>query len=167
MTGTSGIQALLTELLETRRAFIAALDDIEPALATAPGLVGEWSARELVAHMGFWCEHASRAVDLAAQGRMDDFYEVGFDVDARNSAVARGARQADYGAARLREESSHAARADRVSRLDPARLGVRFKFGATLDEVVRENGPDHYREHTDHIRAWWADAGTDDDEDER
>ncbi len=193
MTERRGVDALLTELIETRRAFIAALDDVEPALATAPGLVGEWSARELVAHMAFWCEHASRALDLAADGRVDDFYEEGFDVDARNAEVAREAGRADYAAARLREESSHAALADRLSTLDPALLGVRFRFGATLDEVVRENGPAHYREHTEHLRAWWAadasdeshpgdpddpddpddelddalDPGTDDDEDER
>ena len=157
---------LLTDLTETRQAFVAALDEIEPTLATAPGLVGEWSARELVAHMGFWCEHASRAVDLAALGRIDEFYEEAFDVDARNAEVAREAQRADYAAARRREESSHAALADRVSKLDPALLSVRVRFGPTLDAVVRENGPDHYREHTQHLRAWWAEgAGGEEDED--
>ena len=168
MTETRAIDALLTELTETRRAFITALDDIEPALATAPGLVGEWSARELVAHMGFWCDHASRALDLSGEGRIEDFYEAGFDVDARNAQVAREARTGDYAAAREREESAHAALVGRVSRLVPALLDLRIRFGATLEEVIRENGPDHYREHAEHVRGWWADGTeTDDDEDER
>ncbi len=194
MPGTGAIDALLSDLAHTREAFVAALGDVEPALATAPGLLGEWSAREMIAHIGFWCDHASSALDHAAQGRLDDFYQVGFDVDARNANVAERARQGNYRAAREWEESSHRALTERVASLDPALLAARTRFGATVEEVIRENGPDHYREHTEHLRAWWAegaradeadddepddpddpddelddapDPGTDDDEDER
>jgi hypothetical protein len=34
-----------------------------------------------------------------------------------------------------------------------------------VEKVVRYDGPDHYREHTEHLRAWFGEDPTDDDDD--
>ena len=163
-SGPGAIDALLTELDDARRGFLAALDDVEPALLTAPGLVGEWSARELVAHIGYWCGHATEALHHAEQGRLTEFHEEGLDVDARNETVARVARETDFATVRQREEGSYAALVDRLSELDPALLSEPVPFGGTLHDVVREDGAEHYREHTRDLRSWWTEGAARDEE---
>jgi len=40
-------------------------------------------------------------------------------------------------------------------------------YGDTLEQVIRDDGPDHYREHAIDIRAWFTgDDEPDDDEPE-
>ena len=157
------IAALVAELEQAHGEFVAALNDVDPALATAPGLVGEWSARELVAHMGYWSGHAAEALHLAVAGRLAEFGEPQLDVDARNETVARVARESDYPLVLAREESSYLAFLDRLRALDPALLSERAPYGASLEHIVREDGAEHYREHTAHLREWWS-AGASEDE---
>ncbi|MFN2484492.1 MAG: hypothetical protein ABR509_06095 [Candidatus Limnocylindria bacterium] len=162
----SRIQELTAELEDARREFVAALTHVDPALVTAPGLLGEWSARELVAHMGYWCGHGAEALHLASQGRLAEFVDENFDVDARNATVARVARETDYGTVRAREEAAYAAFLGQLGALEPALLEARAPYGASIEEIVRENGSEHYREHTTHLREWWTGEATNDDDDD-
>jgi hypothetical protein len=94
--GSSSIEALVAELAEARAAFRAALDDIDPALLTTPGLVGEWSARELVAHLGYWDGHAADAVHAAEEGRTAEFDAESLEVEARHPHRRRRRRRRNY-----------------------------------------------------------------------
>jgi hypothetical protein len=162
----SQVHALLDELVQTRREFLAALDDVDPALLTAPGLVGEWSARELLAHLGYWVGHAAEAIHHAAQGRTHEFGEDELDVDQRNAIVARVAAETDLATVRRREEAAYQALVDGLERLDPAWLDERASYGDSVEQIIRDDGSDHYREHTLDLRAWFsgtdADAGAGD-----
>ena len=160
------IDALVRDLDGARARFLAALQDVDAALATTPGLVGEWSARELVAHMGYWCGHGAEALHLASVGRLDEFHDQNFDVDARNATVARVAREGDLATARQREEGAYVAFQALLQATDPALLDERVPYGPTLEEVVREDGPRHYEEHTEHLRSWWTGGPEDADEDD-
>jgi hypothetical protein len=48
--------------------------------------------------------------------------------------------------------------------LDPALLDLTLGNGDTVAAVVRYDGPDHYAEHTEHIRAWFTGRGESDDD---
>jgi Mycothiol maleylpyruvate isomerase N-terminal domain len=159
----SRVAALVEELLEARGEFAAALKDVDPALGEAPGLVGEWSAKELIAHMGYWAGHAAEAIHHAEQERLDAFGEDELDVDERNAVVARVARETDLETVRQREEAAFDALVTRVKRLDPEWLQDRVQYGDTLEEVIRDDGADHYREHTLDLRSWFT--GQDGEED--
>lgn len=161
-------EALATELADARDAFLDALDDVEPTLLTTPGLVGEWSARELIAHMGYWSGHAAEALHFAADGRADEFGEAEMDVDERNAVVARVAAESDVRSVREREAAAYGALLEALRAADPAVLSERVAYGDTLEQVVRDDGPDHYREHTLDIREWFTgEAEPDDESDER
>jgi hypothetical protein len=54
--------ALIAELQRERGGFFEALSAISPESLTTPGLIGEWSAREVVAHLGYWAGHAVEAI---------------------------------------------------------------------------------------------------------
>ena len=78
---------LLRDLDAAREAFLEVLADVDLDLATVPGVMEDWSVRDLVYHVAVWCEHGSEAVDLAAHGRADSFaYSTG-DTDAMNAAL--------------------------------------------------------------------------------
>lgn len=160
------ILALVDDLLAARQEFRKALQDVEPALLTAPGLVGEWSAREVVAHLGYWAGHAAEALHHAEQGRAEAFGEGELDVDARNAVVARVAAETDLATVSQREEAAFDALVARLRRADPDWLDQRVAYGDTLEHVIRDDGADHYREHTADLRAWFTGADQADDADE-
>lgn len=165
----TSVADILGELRVERDAFFAALDDADPALLTAPGLVGEWSARELLAHLGYWTGHAAEALHRAEQGLLHEFGsdDPDFDVDAVNETVARVARETDLATVRLREEAAYGALVERLAAADDSWLLDTTGYRETLEQVLREDGPEHYREHAIDVRAWFTgDADTDDEADE-
>ena len=170
MTAGNGLaspEALVAELVAARELFLAALADVDPALLDTPGLAGEWSARELVAPLGYWTAQAAEALHHAAQGRADEFGEEEMDVDERNAVVARVAAETDLRTVRAREEAAYQALLEALRSADPGVLGERVAYGDSVEQVVRDDGPDHYREHAMDIRAWFSgDEEGDDDADD-
>ena len=152
------LQALADDLVTARDDFQSALGDVDPQLLTTPGLAGEWSAREVIAHLGYWAGHAAEAMHHAAQGRTDDFGEDELDVDERNAVVARVAADTDMATVRQREQAAFDALLAAVQRADPAWLDERVAYGDSLEQVIRDDGPDHYREHALDLRAWFTGA---------
>jgi hypothetical protein len=160
----------LTELrreLDARREELsAALAAMDPALLTAPGLVGEWSARELVAHLAHWDDWASTCLAAAVEGRLEELVTDTWDVDAQNAEVARDAAPLPMSAVRDREAESYERLADRLSTLDPSVLAMPAPWGGTIESIVIENGPGHYAEHVRHVRDWFAGPDEEDNDDE-
>lgn len=159
------LAALADDLIAARAEFLEALGDVDPALLTSPGLVGEWSARELVAHLGYWTGHATEAIHHAAQERMDEFDAGAPSVDERNAVVARVAGETDLATVRAREELAVDALRKRILAADPEWLAERDADGDTLEEIIQDDGARHYREHTRDIRVWFG-AGAADEADE-
>ena len=144
---------LSDELVAERSELLALLESLEPARMNAPALVGDWGARELVAHLGYWAGHAVEVIHAVEGGRT---HEIGLDepsVDERNATVARVARQTDLATARKREAASVQALLDRLATLDPAFLAERLPDGTSLEEGIREDAAAHYREHADELRV--------------
>ena len=160
----SRTEKLVAELEAEHDAFVAALEAVDFELVTAPGVVEDWSVRDLVVHVAFWAEHATEALALAAAGRGDEFAYDTAQTDAMNARLLEESRQVKPGDAVDREERAFDALVSAVSALDPALLDVRLGNGDTVAQVIGYDGPAHYREHTAHLRAWFDDEG-DDDED--
>jgi hypothetical protein len=164
--GSEQVQALVDELVASRQEFLAALADVEPSLLDAPGLVGEWSARELIAHIGYWTGHAAEALHHAEQGRLEEFGEDEHDVDERNAIVARIAADTDLATVRQREDAAFEAMLTRLRRVDPATLDDKVSYGDTLERVIQDDGAEHYREHALDLRAWFTGEADDEDDGE-
>lgn len=160
------MSARLDELLATldaaREDFTDALADVDAELATVPGVQGEWSVRDLVVHLAAWNEHAARAMELAAAGRPGAFEPLGSAVDDVNERLLAEASATSPGDALRREEASYRAFRERLAAIDPRRLDDVMGNGDTLEAIVGYDGADHYREHTDHLRAWFG-VGEDDE----
>lgn len=161
---TPHIQELLDGLAAARDEFLAALADIDPALQTTPGLVGDWSARDLLAHVGYWTGHAAESLHRAEQGELHEFGKDELSVDERNEVVTRVARETDYATVASREEGAYEAFVVRLTAVDPESLDDRDADGDTLEEIIAFDGADHYREHTLDIRAWFDGKDSPDDD---
>jgi hypothetical protein len=150
------LEDLVADLEASRAAFVNALADVEPALRTTPGMVGEWSAAQVVAHLGYWAGHATEALHHAEQDRLDEFGRGEPEVDETNAVVARVAADTDLASILQREEAAFEALVIFLRRADPAWLEERTASGDTLGEVIHDDGADHYREHTFDLRAWFT-----------
>lgn len=156
--------ALLERLETSHRAFLDALESVDADLVTVRGVMGDWSVRDIVVHIAAWCEHAANALELAAAGRGQEFAYSTAETDAMNARILEEARRISPSAALEREDEAFAAFRDRVEGLDPALLPLRLGNGDSVAEVIAYDGPDHYAEHTEHLRAWFAPDEDDDDD---
>ena len=115
-------ERLVDELQRERDGFFAALSAVAPESLTTPGLVGDWSARELVAHLGYWTGHATEIIHAVEQGRIDEAGAGEPPVDEINETVARIARSTELSTVRKREAASVEALVERLRALDPGLL---------------------------------------------
>jgi hypothetical protein len=148
---------LIEDLRRERAAFMDALDAVAPRDSwTTAGLAGAWSARELVAHVGYWTGHASEVIHLFEVGRIAEDDLGGRTVDEVNATVARIARSTPLETVLQREAASVEALLERLEALDPALLPQILPDGATLEAGIAEDASDHYREHGDELRSLLA-----------
>ncbi|HEX5039915.1 MAG TPA: maleylpyruvate isomerase N-terminal domain-containing protein [Candidatus Limnocylindria bacterium] len=152
-----GREALIADLQRERDGLFEALGSVSEESMTTPGLVGEWSGRELIAHVGYWCGHATQVIHLFEQGRIEEDDLGGQTVDEVNETVARIARDTPLATVRRREAASVQALVERLRTLDEGLLPALLRDGATLEEGLREDGSDHYREHAEQLRAALSD----------
>jgi hypothetical protein len=145
-------QPLIDELTAARQDLLDVLDRVSPASMTTPGLVGEWSGRELIAHVGYWAGNAVEVIHAVEEGRADEVGEGKPPTDEVNETVARVARETDLTTVRKREAASVEALLERLRRLDPSLLDTRLPDGATLEQGIAEDGAEHYRQHAEELR---------------
>jgi Mycothiol maleylpyruvate isomerase N-terminal domain len=155
--------ALLADLDVARDAFHEVLAQVDAELATVPGVMEDWSVRDIVYHLAVWCEHGSEALTLAVAGRGDEFAYSTSDTDAMNERFLTDGRAVSPASALRREESAFADFRDRIAGLDPSLVGTRLGNGDTVEAVIVYDGPEHYDEHVEHLRGWFGADAEDDD----
>ena len=142
------VHALLERIEEAWRQLFAALDDIPEDRLSEPGVIGDWSLKDLFGHLAFWDEHAVTEIDRALAGL------------PREDNAWQEMNETDYVAGRdrtLPEQRSamHQAHAALVERLK----GVAGIEAARMDEAIRPDTYDHYLDHIKDIQAWRQHAG--------
>jgi hypothetical protein len=161
------VDGLLEELDAARALFHEALALVDVDLVTVPGVVNDWSVRDVVVHVAAWDEHGTEALGLAAGGQGELFTYSTDDTDAMNEQILAEGRTLSPADALRREDAAFGAFRDAIATLDAALLSQRLGNGDTVEEVIRYDGPDHYAEHAEHLRAWFtaddADEPLDDD----
>jgi hypothetical protein len=155
---------LVAALDDARADFLDALGTVDADLVTVPGVMDDWSVRDLVVHVAWWAVHGAAALDLAGAGHGAEFDYSTNQTEALNAHVLEQARRTSPGDALAQEEGAFASLREKLAALDPSLLQLRLGNGDTVEEVIRYDGPDHYAEHTAHLRAWFGtDEGDADD----
>ena len=142
------VQALLERIEEAWRQLFATLDDIPEEWQSEPGVIGEWSLKDLFGHLAFWDDHATEEIERALAGlsRLDNAWQQMNETDH----VARQDRT-------LPEQRSamHQAHAALVERLESV-AGIE---AARIDEAIRVDTYEHYLDHSKDIQSWRQRAG--------
>ena len=132
-----------------------ALVGLDDAALRRPWL-GAWGVREILAHIAGWHREMIPLLERLARGERPLPEGVSYaDVDAWNARHVIARRGLTVAGIRAELEASHrefvaAARAVPAARFGPDKTATR---------VVDLNGPHHYREHAEQIRAWRRRAG--------
>lgn len=148
-----GARALATALDEARVRFFDTFDTLPADRRAAPTLVGDWGARELIAHLGYWAGHSLEAIHRVELGEADALDADGPEVDAINDTVARVARETPLPTVRSREAAAAEALIDRLRAMDPGLLAIVLPDGGTLERQIQIDGPEHYLEHAEQLRT--------------
>ena len=151
MTVAARVQDLVEELDHQRAAFIAAFDALPQPEGRA--IVESWDGRDLIIHAAFWSEHGANAVELASAGRGEGFDYDNSQTDAMNAATTAAGRATSLADARAREGAAYQRFRRAVAGLDEPLLDLQLGNGDTVEAVIRYDGPDHYAEHAQHLRA--------------
>jgi uncharacterized protein (TIGR03083 family) len=147
-----GLQELLQQAETEFAALRAALAGLDEARLTRVEL-GEWSVREVLAHLSGWHREMIPVLARLARGEKPIPDGVSYeDPDAWNTRFVAAKRGMPAGEVLRELEASHR---DFVAAA-AAVPDERFAPGRTATKIVDLNGPHHYREHAEEIRAWRA-----------
>ena len=130
--------------------FAAACEGFSPQAVVEPGVVGEWSVKDLMGHVAAWEEEALAAVSLIAEGKRLPRYSAYGGIDAFNDTRWRRFRSLPVEEVRSWFVETHARLLDYLGRV-PEGLFVResrFRRRLRLDTYG------HVPEHTHQVRVW-------------
>jgi Mycothiol maleylpyruvate isomerase N-terminal domain len=137
------VHALLARIDESWRQLFAALDDIPEERFSDPGVIGDWSLKDLFGHLAFWDENAVREIERALAGlpRQDNEWQ---EMNEADHAARRDRPLPEQRAA------MHQAHAALVERLESV-AGIE---AAPIDAAIRPDTYEHYADHAADIRTW-------------
>ncbi len=148
----AAIQRQLEEGWEEIRGVVASLSDGE---MTQPGVVEEWSVKDLLGHMAFWAHKAAGDLQLVAQGRPDDVDTPGSEQgtnewNAREAVARKGKSLPEV---RAEWEKSFEQARSALAEVPADGLALEVK-GWSMLVRFQEDTYNHYKEHAEQIRAW-------------
>jgi uncharacterized protein (TIGR03083 family) len=117
------------------------LEGIPDERMSEPGVTGDWSVKDVLAHIAYWEDSLTRKIERRKSGAPSP--DAGLDVDAINAREQAARAGWSLEQARAELDASHArvlAALASVPDIDP-------------DEVDDDTW-EHYAEHADAIRAW-------------
>ncbi len=152
-------------LLDAIRSSRAALEDAlarfdEKALVTAT-VTGEWTPKDIMAHVADWERRFLRWVEAGRRGEEPERPEIGMawdDLDRLNREVVERSRARSLDEVRAEFVASHRAILDAVAAMSEDELFAVGYYAWTgkypLLPYLCSNTDEHYAEHTAELEAW-------------
>lgn len=139
--------------------FLATVARVPGRRLDEPGVRGEWSGKDILAHVAAWEARALHLVDSGFAGRTPDL--LGWsDIDQYNAEIWRRNREKSLDEVREVARRAHGELVARIAAAtddDLARLDrVPWLGGAPAWTVVAYNTFDHYPRHARRIEEWLA-----------
>jgi uncharacterized protein (TIGR03083 family) len=129
---------------------------------TRPGVVEDWSLKDLLGHIAFWSGRAARTLRCTAAGRPEDAeFGDGEDwVDAWNAREFEARKDHEFHQVRAEWMRNHE---DVCKALDDApaeAFDIKLRGGYSVLENFAGDTFMHYSEHAQHIRNWLREMET-------
>jgi hypothetical protein len=145
------IEKLLNQVDVAWKEFIASWADLSDADLLLPGVTGDWSIRDLVAHVTWWDREAIDHLPLILSGGRPPKYSDKYGgIDAFNAQMTEKKRDLSLDQVRQEFESTHARLIDYILSVAPEDILAepRFRRRLKLDTFG------HYPIHTADILSW-------------
>jgi hypothetical protein len=143
-------ERLLRRIDREWNGFLASFEGLPERDILEPGVVGEWSVRDLMAHVTTWEEEALANLPLILEGRRTPRYARYGGIDAFNALTTE--KKSGLTLDRVGDdlEATHRRLLEYLSGVPETALasGTRFYRRLRLDTF------NHYREHGGQIEAW-------------
>ncbi|HEX2438572.1 MAG TPA: DinB family protein [Methylomirabilota bacterium] len=142
---------LLLQLERAWTAFNASYAGLSDAQLMQPGVTGEWSVRDSIAHVTTWDEEALEHLPLILRGGTPPRYSVQYGgLDAFNALMTERKRGLTLAEVRAQAAATHARLVELVAQTPEHQLGseTRFRHRLRLDTYG------HYPLHAEAIRQW-------------
>jgi hypothetical protein len=148
---------LMNTLSETRYALDSALAEVDPSQMTGPGVVGEWSVKDLIAHITWSVKETVGMLETKAL--------VGSELwrlpeEQRNAAVYEANQSRTLDEVMAQSQQAHRKLIDLIEEIPEHELLHADWFaglpGGELPpwRVIEVNVSDHYVHHTKDIQDW-------------
>jgi hypothetical protein len=115
-----------------------------------PGVVDDWSVKDVVAHVTTWEQEALRHLPLIIAGGTPPRYAAQGGIDALNARATEDGRRLSLAEVLRRRDETHARLVDFIRGQPAGTFGGRTRARRRL----RLDTYGHYPEHTAAIRAW-------------
>lgn len=138
--------------IETRwDELLASLDGLSNAQMLEPGVVGDWSVKDILAHVTTWELETLKHLPEIAAGKPQQRYKDAYGgLDAFNALKFEENRTRSLDEVRTRLTDTHAQLLDYLETVPDELLHSRERFRTRL----RWDTYSHYPIHADHIRGW-------------
>jgi uncharacterized protein (TIGR03083 family) len=154
---------LVNEITTGYTAFDALVAPLTDAQLTTPGVVGDWSIKDVLAHLTAWHVRLLDLLDAAVRGTEPAMpaADVSDDeIDRMNARFHEERRTRSLGEVQAELRTSYARVVDDVRALADDDLNSTDRWiwlrGVPLWQFVRGDTYEHYAEHGERIRAWLA-----------
>jgi len=144
------IEKLLRHIDAAWAAFTESYADLSDAQLTEPGVTGNWSVKDILAHVTTWEEEALTYLPVIIAGGRPPRYVTYGGIDAFNALMTEQKRGLPLSEVRRQLDQTH-------------RRLIDFIHGAPKDQLIRESRLrrrlrldtyHHYPEHAGAIRHW-------------
>ena len=142
---------LLKRLNQSWEDFQASYAGLSHSELLAPGVAGDWSVRDIIAHVTWWEEEALTHLPLILAGGRPPRYSVTYGgIDSFNAQMTELKRHLSLSEVLRQQEDTHRRLIDFIGGVpeDQFIRETRFRHRLRLDTYS------HYREHVEMIRQW-------------
>jgi hypothetical protein len=147
--------AVERELLEAWEALGSAVDSFSDDELEQPGVVEDWTGKDLLGHIAFWAEKAAADLEQVGAGHPQDVDAPGSEktVDEWNERERRAREGRTLSDIREEWLESFDRAMHALAEFPAERLEESVK-GATVLARFAGDTYEHYREHLEHLHAW-------------
>jgi hypothetical protein len=131
-------------------AFLAAYAGLPDAQLTEPGVVDDWSVKDILAHVTTWEQEALKYLPLIIEGGSPPRYASHGGIDAFNARMTEQKRSLAVAAVRRQLDETHRQLIDFIRSVPEDQLAGESRFRRRL----RLDTYSHYPIHTEAIRDW-------------
>jgi hypothetical protein len=151
MSGSSDqIERLLRQLDTAWGAFQASYAGLPDAQLLEPGVMGDWSVKDILAHVTTWEQEALKHLPLIIEGGRPPRYVTEGGIDAFNARMTERKRGLSLAETRAQQDEIHQRLIDFIQHA-PAN---QFARETRARRRLRLDTYSHYPIHTSGIRAW-------------